>query len=383
MTSGSGSAGRWLERLFAERHTFPRLCLLALTGVGYLVIRPDGDSLNTVDWLLAIGTLLYLFVGVWSPFWSVLGLAAGSGAGWFFGADNDVVPTVGVGWALFELGMRTAGRRVWIGLAGGLAGSIVSDLDDAWQHPIPVSFSSAFLAVPLLIGVQLRMTRVLARQAADGAAREVSRVRAEERATIARELHDIVAHHVASIVLRVSVAADVLPIEDARVRTVLDDVRTTGSAALADLRRLVAVLRDVQPADSFVDPAGLVLALESAVDRSRALGLSVAAVIDPGVVGLDSRTALAVLRLTQEGLANVAKHAGTTARAELSIDIRDDQVAFELRDFGGGVTPTGGDGHGLVGLRERVELLGGGLLAAPATPGWRLSALVPAAQAAS
>ncbi|NUT06111.1 MAG: two-component sensor histidine kinase, partial [Hamadaea sp.] len=59
------------------------------------------------------------------------------------------------------------------------------------------------------------------------------------------------------------------------------------------------------------------------------------------------------------------------------------QVAFELRDFGGGAAPSGDGGHGLVGLRERVELLGGGLLAAPATPGWRLSALVPAMRAAS
>ncbi|MEV0268408.1 histidine kinase [Hamadaea sp. NPDC050747] len=373
----------WVEWLFAERHTFGRLSIVCLAGVGYLAIRPDGAPLNTVDWVLSVGTLLYGFVAVWSPFWSVTGLAAGIGAGWFFGADNDVVPTVGLAWAMFELGMRRSGRPMWIGLAAGLVGSVVSDLDDAWREPITVFFASAILIVPLLIGVQLRMARELARQASDRAAQVVSRVRAEERATIARELHDIVAHHVASIVLRVSVAADVLPIEDPRVRKVLDDVRTTGSSALTDLRRLVAVLRDVQPADYLVEPAGLVLALESAVDRSRGLGLTVEAAIDPTVTELDSRTALAVLRLTQEGLANVAKHAGTSARAELSIHVRGEQVAFELRDFGGGAAPSGDGGHGLVGLRERVELLGGGLLAAPATPGWRLSALVPAMRAAS
>jgi len=369
--------------LFAERHTFARLSIVGLAGVGYLVIRPDGAPMNTVDWVLSVGTLLYGYVAVRSPFWSVTGLAVGIGAGWFFGADNDVVPTVGLAWAMFELGMRTAGRRVWFGLGLALTGSIVSDLDDAWREPITVFFASAILIVPLLIGVQLRMARELARQASDRAAQEVGRVRAEERATIARELHDIVAHHVASIVLRVSVAADVLPIEDARVRKVLDDVRTTGSSALTDLRRLVAVLRDTKTMDSFVDPDGLVVALEAAVDRSRGLGLTVQAAIDPEVVGLDSRTALAVLRLTQEGLANVAKHAGTSARAELSIDVRGEEVAFELRDFGGGSVPSSDGGHGLVGLRERVELLGGGLLAASATPGWRLSALVPAPRAAS
>ncbi|NUR70599.1 MAG: hypothetical protein HOU81_07245 [Hamadaea sp.] len=373
----------WVEWLFAERHTFSRLSLVSVAGLGYLVIRPDGASLNTVDWILSIGTLLYGFAAVWSPLWSAAGLAAGIGAGWFFGADNDVVPTVGLAWAMFELGMRRSGRPMWIGLGLALTGSVVSDLDDAWREPITVFFASAILIVPLLIGVQVRMAQELARQASDRAAQVVSRVRAEERATIARELHDIVAHHVASIVLRVSVAADVLPIEDARVRKVLDDVRTTGSSALTDLRRLVAVLRDVQPADSFVDPAGLVLALESAADRSRGLGLTVQTTIDPAVGELDSRTALAVLRLTQEGLANVAKHAGTSARAELSVDVRGDQVSFELRDFGGAAIVSGDGGHGLVGLRERVELLGGGLVATPATPGWRLSALVPAMRAAS
>jgi len=241
--------------------------------------------------------------------------------------------------------------------------------------------------VPLLVGVQLRTARELARQAGERAVQDISRVRAEERTAIARELHDIVAHHVASIVLRVAVAGEVLPIEDPRVRRVLDDVRSTGSSALADLRRLVSVLRDTNaaPRDSFVDPEGLPVALAAAVDRTRGLGLQVEAKIDPAVIGLDSRTALAVLRLTQEGLANVAKHAGTSAQAQLSIEVQDDQVEFELRDFGGAApaAAVADSGHGLVGLRERVEVLGGRLLAVPAEPGWRLSALVPAHVAAA
>jgi signal transduction histidine kinase len=193
-------------------------------------------------------------------------------------------------------------------------------------------------------------------------------------------LHDLVAHHVASIVLRVGVARDVLEIGDPRVRQVLDDVHATGSGALSDLRRLVAVLRDPGSSDStaFVDPEGLLVALRSAVERGQQLGLTVDAEIDPAVVELDARTAHAVLRLAQEGLANVAGHAGTAARACLSIRVHGEQVAFDLQDFGGGAsarTPAGG--HGLVGLRERVEVLGGSLRAEPTESGWRLTALVP------
>ena len=377
----------WLERLFAERHTFARLSIVALSGVGYLVIRPDGAALNAVDWVLSIATLLFGFAGIWSPFGVVVGISVALGAGFFFGADNDVIPTVALAWGLFEVGMRVSGRRVWISLLLGIAGSVVSDLSEAVETPVVVFYASAIMVVPLLVGVQLRTARELARQAGERAVHDISRVRAEERTAIARELHDIVAHHVASIVLRVAVAGEVLPIEDPRVRRVLDDVRSTGSSALADLRRLVSVLRDTNaaPRDSFVDPEGLPVALAAAVERTRGLGLQVEAKIDPAVIGLDSRTALAVLRLTQEGLANVAKHAGTSAQAQLSIEVQDDQVEFELRDFGGAApaAAVADSGHGLVGLRERVEVLGGRLLAVPAEPGWRLSALVPAHVAAA
>jgi signal transduction histidine kinase len=158
-------------------------------------------------------------------------------------------------------------------------------------------------------------------------------------------------------------------------------VHATGSGALADLRKLVEVLRDPGSAQltSFVDPQGLVVALDSAVERSRRLGLGVEADIDPGVVALDARTALAVLRLTQEGLANVAKHAGTAVAVRLRIRVDDGRVEFDMHDSGGHVVALSeGDGHGLVGLRERVEILGGSLHAGPGDGGWHLKALVPA-----
>src|SRR6185503_19887519 len=105
----------------------------------------------------------------------------------------------------------------------------------------------------------------------------------------------------------------------------------------------------------FVDPDGLPLARRTAVDRRVGIGLDVRADIDPEIVRLDARTALAVLRLTQEGLANVAKHAGPAARARQSITMAGDRVEFDLRDYGGTSTADVPSEHsGLVGLCERV-----------------------------
>lgn len=361
--------------LLEGRMTLLRISLVNLSGVGYLAFRPGSEPLTTVDWFIAIGAFVLGFVNLWSPFSVVIGLSVALGAGHFIGADNDVIPTVALAYALFELGMRHRGWRVWSGFALGLAGGVVSDYSALLVRPMSTIYGAgAGIAAAMLVGIQVRSVRDQARLAA-------GRARAEERAGIARELHDLVAHHVASIVLRVGVARNVLKVDDPQVRQVLDDVHGTASGALADLRRLVTVLRNPEPErqQSFVDPSGLPVALDAAVQRCRQIGLTVVAEIDPEVVRLDSRTALAVLRLTQEGLANVAKHAGTTAHARLRIQIAGEDVSFELMDSGG--TEVGNankGGVGLVGLRERVELLGGKFTAGPVPTGWRLSAQIQA-----
>ncbi|MEV4417658.1 histidine kinase [Catellatospora sp. NPDC049609] len=374
---------RWVGRLFEERYTAVRLTVVGLSGVGYLTLTPEGAALNTADLVLAIAVLVLGYVGVRWPFAAVCVMAALTGLGGFVGGHDDSVPTVGLAWALFELAARRRGRRIAVGLLLGLAGHVFSDLDEFLGGVATVSYGAlAATAGPLLLGLHARALAELNRQAAERADRDLERVRAEERTSIARELHDLVAHHVASIVLRTAVARDVLPLADPRARQVLDDVHATGTAALADLRRLVTVLRDPDAAGRvlFVDPEGLPVALDAVVDRSRGLGLTVQTEIDPAVVRLDARTALALLRLTQEGLANVARHAGTETRARLCVRVDGDQVVFELADSGGrtAAAGAGGGGYGLVGLRERVEVLGGVLHAGPTGDGWLLRARIPA-----
>lgn len=251
---------------------------------------------------------------------------------------------------------------------------------------------TVLIGVPLLLGAYLRLVRQEARQAEARVAAERRRrhselalVRVNERSAIARELHDLVAHHIASMVLRVGVARHVLT-TDPKVREVLDDVHASGSATLADLRRLMAVLR--QPAAGaeddhrVVDPVELPAALHQVVERGRRIGLLVRERVDPRVTGLDAVRGLAVLRLVQEGLTNVAKHAGQGARVWLEVRITDpDTVTVEVRDDGGaGRTEAApyGLGQGLIGMRERVELLGGELDVGPVGGGWRLAATLPA-----
>ncbi|MEH1125567.1 sensor histidine kinase [Micromonospora sp. CPCC 206061] len=376
---------RLAGRLFDERFTAIRLAVVTLTGVAYLALAPEARVLSGLEWTLAVGVLAAGFAGIWSPFAVVCGTSAALAAGYLSGVDSDAVPAVALAWAMFELGARRYGWQIWCGLAFGVAATLLSGSSGAVEVALTVVYRmAAGLAAPLLLGLHVRTLRDLGRQAADRARQEVDRVRAEERASIARELHDLVAHHVASIVLRVAVARDVLPVDDPRVRQVLDDVHATGTGALTDLRRLVALLREAGAAQppSVVDPSGLPVALRSAVDRSERIGLTVQVNIDPAIAGVDARTAHAMLRLTQEGLANVAKHAGTAARARLSIRRSGDRVEFDLQDFGGTSAPAvDSDGHGLIGLRERVEVLGGSLRAGATGTGWRLTALLPAGAA--
>ena len=210
----------------------------------------------------------------------------------------------------------------------------------------------------------------------------------EAVALAARLAPDVVAHHVASMVLRVGVARHVLPGLDPRVGEVFDDVHRTGTAALGDLRRLVAVLRDPDgvrgdAALTAIDPSALPAALSGAVENARRTGLVVDAEIDDAVGSVDAVRGLAVLRLTQEGLTNVAKHAGTAARARLRVAVTDGDLVWAVSDDGAGPgaapapAPPGG-GHGLTGMRERVEVLGGRLEAGPHGDGWRVRTVLPA-----
>ncbi|SIR73527.1 Histidine kinase [Micromonospora avicenniae] len=401
---------RWVSRLFDDRYAWLRLTLLFLSGVGYLLLRPvAAEPYAPVDWAFAAAALALCPVGVRWPFPGALSAALVFALAGWFGQAEPIVPQVGATWAVLELTLRVPMRQVAVGTGALLVGYVADSLNELpWGLPKWLYGVATVVGVPLLLGLNIRAGRELARQAEQRVAVEARAARTDERAAIARELHDLVAHHVASMVLRVGVARHVLRDTDSRVGEVFDDLHASGKTALTDLRRLVAVLRNpalLADGSGYVpiEPGALPEALAETVDRAVKTGLTVEATIDPEVATLDTVRGLAVLRLTQEGLANVARHAGPAARARVCVRMRDGDVHWEVSDDGGeGGTDVGGRrdvdgggsrrgprrpeawpavveaGHGLTGMRERVELLGGSLVAGPDGSGWRLRTVLPA-----
>jgi signal transduction histidine kinase len=273
--------------------------------------------------------------------------------------------------ALGELAWRRRGWQVWTGSAVIMVASLANAPSSA---VVPELFRTLLLAsAPVLLGLHMRSLQEIAWQAKEKAAADAQAARADERTAIARELHDLVAHHVASMVLRIGVARHVLS-PDPKVAQILDDVHASGSAAMADLRTLVSVLRDPDGGHDAV--TDLPSALQAAVDRVEAAGPEVRAEIDPAIGDLDAVLRLAVLRVVQEGLTNVLKHAGPQAKVTLTVARYDAGVEVSLQDNGHGLPAS--PGHGLVGMRERVELAGGRLSTGPAGAGWRVHAKLPA-----
>ncbi len=405
-----------VARLFDRRDAWFRFLLLDLSGLGYLLLGHGTDSRPpALQWLLGLAAFT---AGPLLARWPVPGLLVQAGllAAALAVLDDPTINQVGAAWALAEL-VLWAGRPRWIWLGAGLLVAVYLVLDVA-TSPAPLLSSLYGLMVPIglpvLLGLAVRASRELNRQAEQRAvAEQHSResesraARADERAAIARELHDVVAHHVASMVLRAGVARHVLAGADPRMTEVLDDVHGTGTTALAELRRIVELLREPATTDAAltaIEPGALPTALGVAVDNARRTGLVVDADIDDAIGTIDAVRGLAVLRLTQEALTNVAKHAGTSARARLRVALTDGSVTWEVSDDGGALRgrdpatapqgpgfslPSVGPGiggrhrgHGIVGMRERVEVLGGELTAGPSGTGWLVRTELPLGSAA-
>ncbi|MGU3503278.1 sensor histidine kinase [Mycobacterium sp. C31M] len=284
---------------------------------------------------------------------------------------SGLVPYLGAV-SLAELISRTDGNRaVAIGAAGWLialvAGVALDDHAQRWSAADITTVIAAF-GLPVLLGLYLRGQRQLRLGAESG-------IRAQERNAMARELHDLVAHHMASIVLRTGVADHVIGRADPRVAAVLDDVHRTATDALADIRRWQIALRD--PAlhqVAMVEPEALWAEIDAAVQRTRAAGFTVRADIDRDVGDLDAMARLTVLRVTQEALTNVMKHADPAGPVTLAIGRRDDGVEVRVGSVG---TDERSGGMGIIGMSERIALAGGTFRAGPGDQRWEVRAWLP------
>ena len=226
--------------------------------------------------------------------------------------------------------------------------------DDPKPSTLFVAISTVLLIlVRVVVGEKERRAH-LAERERDVAAREAV---VEERARIARELHDVVAHHVSMIVLQAGAERHALPSEQEPTREVLGTIERTGRGALTEMRRLLKMLRDEQ-ADPLAPQPGLG-DLPLLVSQVREAGLPVELEVDGEPRELPVGLELSAYRIVQEALTNALKHAGDAA-ATVRVRYGDDVIEVEVVDDGGGrAAVERGGGHGLVGMRERVSLYGG------------------------
>ncbi|MFJ2774458.1 sensor histidine kinase [Streptomyces sp. NPDC087300] len=209
---------------------------------------------------------------------------------------------------------------------------------------------------------------------------------AAERARIARELHDVVAHNVSVMVVQADGAAYVMDAAPDQAKKALETISGTGRQALAEMRRLLGVLRTGEPEESgeYV-PQPDVEQLDELIEQVRTAGLPVDYKVEGTPRPLPSGVELTAYRIVQEALTNTRKHGGENAGASVRLVYFDDGLGLLVEDDGKGAPHelyedggADGSGHGLIGMRERVGMVGGTLDAGPRPGGgFRISALLP------
>jgi signal transduction histidine kinase len=200
---------------------------------------------------------------------------------------------------------------------------------------------------------------------------------AAERARIARELHDVVAHHVSVMVVQADGAGYVLRSDPDRAASALSAVSATGRQALTELRRLLGVLRSTDQ-DADLAPVPGLGELRELLDQARAAGLEVSYTLTGTPRELPEGAELAAYRVVQESLTNTRKHAGLAASAAVTLSYERDGLMVQVTDDGMATPSAEPTGHGLTGMRERIGMYGGTVLAGPLPGGgFRVRAWLP------
>ncbi|MFE6282351.1 sensor histidine kinase [Streptomyces sp. NPDC057877] len=293
-------------------------------------------------------------------------------------------------------GPRWASR---FALVGGLCAAPLAQLRWPQENASPLAnlalaiLQTVPFALAWVLGDSIRTRRAYFAQLEERAAR-LEREReaqskvavAAERARIARELHDVVAHNVSVMVVQADGAAYVLDAAPDQAKKALETISSTGRQALAEMRRLLGVLRtgEHQESGEYV-PQPDVEQIEDLVEQCRGSGLPVDFKIEGTPRPLPSGVELTAYRIVQEALTNTRKHGGPNAGASVRLVYFDDGLGLLVEDDGKGAPhelyEEGGEdgrGHGLIGMRERVGMVGGTLDAGPRPGGgFRISALLP------
>jgi signal transduction histidine kinase len=281
--------------------------------------------------------------------------------------------------ALYSLGRHARGSTAWVGVLlviGNIAAFVIGD---GAHGPSDIFFGTVFVSLPYGVGLTWRLRREreevltarneeLRRSQAENERRAI----AAERARIARELHDVVSHAISVTVLQARGGRKLVGQDDDAVRRALDAIERTNAAALGDMRRLLAVLRDTDTdPDARQAPQPSLASLDLLLEQVRASGLQVEKTVSGAPAAIPPGVDLSAYRIVQEALTNVLKHAGPQAHASVRIAYGPADLDIAVTDDGAGTPESASDGrgHGLVGIRERVAVIGGTVETGPMEDG--------------
>lgn len=311
--------------------------------------------------------------------WPVLGLAqAGALQILFLG---QLVPLTVL---VYSLARHGVGAIRWVAPVCAMAVLALADLAvPSLRDPGELIFHWGNVALALLLGHALRVSEdraaaeAIRAHAAEATARERALTAvAEERARIARELHDIVAHSVGVIVVQAGAAEQVVGDDPEFARRALGTIRETGSGALAEMRRVVTMLRDPH-ADGDRAPQPGMRSLPDLVEAARRSGLQVGLRLSGSRPHLPAGLDLTVYRIVQEALSNVRRHSHATS-ADVELEFGPEALTISVRDPGPARSSVrDATGHGLIGMSERAGLFGGHVTAERCARGFAVRAVLP------
>jgi signal transduction histidine kinase len=344
-----------------------------------------GAHRSAVTFVAVIAIILALLVRrIWPipvfVWMGLFGIALGLGY-------HDAVPGFALLIALYTVA-ATQPRRVVLIAAGvfelGIVAVVIKVAGGAWWYD--AIFLTGMVVAAVGLGLYVATRRAYLIELHDRAARlererdqQGALAAAAERARIAREMHDIVAHHLTVMVALSDGAVAASAKSPERAAEVMRSVSATGRRALADTRRLLGVLRDgaEDGTGDALHPMPSLAELDALIDQVRAAGIPTTLQIGGTAADVPPGVQLTVYRLVQEALTNTLKHGGSDVRASVRLHYGPGELRVEVDDDGAGVTATApaGVGGGLAGMRERVHAYGGDIESGPQQPsGWRVAA---------
>ena len=343
------------------------LALLALVDLALSSDATSWGGRGPLQVCLALGCTLPLAWRVRYPIATVVVITAAGGLLVAVAAPHQAPFEVFIGSVLasYSIGAHTAGRRRWLGLGlmfgVGLPFMVAADSNGmaSGNALAPIAWLTGAWAVGAIIrGRRLRTAELelLTAELAQQRDLQAQAAVAVERGRIARELHDVVAHNVSMMVVQAGAADRVLEGDQPDVRRALAAIAGTGRETVDEMRLLLGVVRSDE-GDGLSPQPGLA-DLDQLVSNVRSAGLHVDLRVEGERSPLSPGVDLSAYRIVQEALTNVLKHT-ETARVEVTVRYANDAVQVEVCDDGRPREPTAGGGNGLIGMRERVAMLGG------------------------